>query len=76
MYGVVVDDAKVCRGSGAHAVGREITPIRPLGASDPGLPVFSNDEVVGMTTSGQEVASIDSIRAFLDSQAGVLAAVP
>lgn len=52
----------------------------PSGASDPGLPVLWSDQVVGMTTatgaSGQGMVPIAAIRAFLDSQAGLLAALP
>jgi hypothetical protein len=58
-----------------------LPPVRPLDKSAPGLPMFVAGQVVGMTTGaagepGQKVVSIDAIRAFLDSQAGLLAAVP
>jgi hypothetical protein len=61
--------------------GSMLPPMRPLNTSEPGLPVLVDGEVVGMTTAaagapGQEVVSIDAIRAFLDSQAALLAAVP
>jgi Trypsin-like peptidase domain len=61
--------------------GSMLPPVRPLDASEPGLPVLVDGQVVGMTTGavgapGQEVVSIDAIRAFLDSQAALLAAVP
>jgi S1-C subfamily serine protease len=61
--------------------GTALPPVRPLGASDPGLPLLLDGQVVGMTTGaagvpGHEVASIDAIRAFLDGQAALLAAVP
>jgi hypothetical protein len=49
-------------------------------ADQPGRPVFWNDQVVAMTTdhAGEPgaVVSVDVIHAFLDSQAGLLAAVP
>jgi hypothetical protein len=56
-------------------------PALPPGASDPGLPVLWSGEVVGMTTgavgaSGQGMVPIAAIRVFLDSQAGLLAALP
>ena len=61
--------------------GSMLPVVRPLGKSAPGLPVLVDGQVVGMTTgaagaAGQEVVSIDAIRAFLDSQAALLAAVP
>jgi Trypsin-like peptidase domain len=61
--------------------GSMLPPVRPLAKSAPGLPVLVAGQVVGMTTGaagepGQKVVSIDAIRAFLDSQAGLLAAVP
>ena len=53
-------------------------PSHPPGAGDPGLPVLWSDQVVGMTTgaSGQGMVPIAAIRAFLDSQAALLAALP
>ena len=56
-------------------------PALPPGTGDPGLPVLVDDQVVGMTTgaagaSGQGMVPIAAIRAFLDSQAGLLAALP
>jgi hypothetical protein len=61
--------------------GSALPPVRPPGASDPGLPLLLDGQVVGMTTgaagaAGQGVVSVDAIRAFLDSQAALLAAVP
>jgi hypothetical protein len=61
--------------------GSMLPPVRPLDKSAPGLPVLVDGQVVGMTTgaagaAGQEVVPIDAIRAFLDSQAALLAAVP
>jgi hypothetical protein len=56
--------------------GSTLQPGRPLGGGEPGLPVLVDGQVVGMTTPSQEVVSIDAIRAFLDSQAALLAAVP
>jgi hypothetical protein len=58
-----------------------LPPVRPLDQSAPGLPMLVDGQVVGMTTGaagapGQEVVSIDAIRAFLDNQAALLAAVP
>ncbi len=50
----------------------------PSGGGDPGLPVLWSDQVVGMTTgaSRQGIVPIGAIQAFLDSQAGLLAALP
>ena len=58
--------------------GNALPPVSAPGA--PGLPVLVDDQVVGMTTgtgtAGQSVVPVDAIRAFLDSQAALLAAVP
>jgi hypothetical protein len=56
-------------------------PARPLGAGDPGLPVLWDGQIVGMTTGaadvpGQGIVPSAAIRAFLDSQAALLAAMP
>jgi S1-C subfamily serine protease len=50
----------------------------PAGAGDAGLPVLWSDQVVGMTTggSGRAMVPAAAIQAFLDSQAGLLAALP
>ena len=60
--------------------GSGLPPVRPLDAGAPGLPVLLDGEVVGMTGAGggpgQEVVPVEAIRAFLDSQAALLAAVP
>jgi S1-C subfamily serine protease len=51
------------------------------GAGDPGLPVLWSDQVVGMTTGAvgtpaQGIVPSIAIRAFLDGQADLLAALP
>jgi S1-C subfamily serine protease len=56
-------------------------PVRPPGAGAAGLPVLLDDQVVGMTagvagTLGDGVVPIDAIRAFLASNAALLAALP
>jgi Trypsin-like peptidase domain len=55
--------------------GAEPVPARPPGASDPGLPVLWSDQVIGIT-AGQGMVPIAAIHAFLDSHAGLLAALP
>jgi hypothetical protein len=55
--------------------------LRPSGSGDPGLPVLWGDQVVGMTsaaaaTPGQGMVASVAIRAFLDSEADLLAALP
>jgi len=53
-------------------------PAQAAGADGAGLPVLSSGEVVGMTAgaAGQRIVPIAAIRAFLDSQAALLAALP
>jgi hypothetical protein len=58
-----------------------ILPARPAGADGgPGRPVLSDEQVVGMTTGVAAehggIVSVDAIRAFLEGQAGALAAIP
>ena len=51
-------------------------PAPPAGGL-PGLPVLLDDEVVGMAAgAGQEPVPAAAIRAFLDGQAALLAAIP
>ncbi len=64
------------------ALNRGALPPEQLAGADggPGRPVLSDGQVVGMTTgvAGQQggIVSVDAIRAFLDGQAGALAAIP
>jgi len=61
--------------------GSELPPVQRLGAGGPGLPVLREDQVVGMTTGpdgagGNGIVPVEAIRAFLASQAALLAALP